>query len=230
MSLRSLCWPFFFWDEPYVFRGCEALSQDTNPSSVVNAALVFSSPSKSPLWNQTWDIPCSLLFFRGLIFLGLSLIRTCFLRGFLFLGAFSICAQSSDFNAAFHYTVIALTIERARVSGYGNGAINWNEDRVSLLSQRAALERGVTACTPAYGKPIPVLQKRSLQAFHPCYQFLTIFLIFSQTLSLLAKGSGIVFPAGWVFLVEIFLVISLSWGFPLIWVCLGGPRSRCLDI
>lgn len=188
ISLRSLCWRFFFWDELYVFHGCEALSQ-CSPSSAVNAPLVFVSPSKSPM-KPDLDTPCFLLSFRGLIFLGLSLVGTCFLRGFLFPGAFSICAQSSDFNAAFHYIMMALALKWARVLGCGNGAINLNKDRVSLLSQRAALERGVTACTLAYGKPIPLLRKRSLQAFHPCYQFLTICLIFRQILSLLATGDG----------------------------------------
>lgn len=170
ISLRSLCWPFFFWDELCVFHGCEALSQcipraGCKPLFCSKHTSGFLVPFEKPHVKPDLDTPCSLLFSRGFMFLGLSLVGTCFLEGFVFPGAFSICAQSSDFNDASHYTMIALTLKRARVSGYGNGAINLNEDRVSPLSQHAALERGVTACPLTYGKPIPLLQKKVTPSF-----------------------------------------------------------------
>lgn len=74
--------------------------------------------------------------------------------------------------------MIALTLKQARVSGYGNGAINLNEDRVSLLLQHATLECGVTACTPTYGKPIPLVQKCCSKFFIPATN-LSLFFLFS---------------------------------------------------
>lgn len=146
------------------------------------------------------NTPFSILFPEVIlvwVWLSLSLIGICFLRGErgdLFPGAFSVCAQSSDFNAIFHYTMMALTFKGAVVSGYGNRAIN--------LNSSSALECGVTAWTFHTENPSRYCKKRSVQVFHPCYESLSIFPIFSQALSLLAKGkSGIVLPPGCISLV-----------------------------
>lgn len=127
------------------------------------------------------NTPFSLLFPEViLVWVWLSLIGICFLRrerGDLFPGAFSICAQSSHFNAIFHYTMMALTFERAVVSGYGNRAIN--------LNSSSALECGVTAWTFHMKNPSHYCKKKVGPSF-------SSLLWITQYLSYLQPGS---FPA-----------------------------------
>lgn len=85
-SLRSLCWPFFFQDELCVFHGCEALLQHI-PRAGCKSLFCSKHTSgflvtfEKPHLKPDLDTPRCLLFSRGLMFLGLSLVRTCFLRG-----------------------------------------------------------------------------------------------------------------------------------------------------
>lgn len=106
--------------------------------------------------------------------LGLSLDGTCFRRGF--------CLQvlSPFVHRAQILTPPSITItpalKRTEVLGCGNGAINLNKNRVSynLLPWNMELLRVLNIW-----KTHPLLQKTPLRAFHPCYQFLPICLIFS---------------------------------------------------
>lgn len=59
--------------------------------------------------------------------------------------------------------MIALTLKRARVSVYGDGIINLNEDRVPQLSEHAALERGIVLW-----RTCPFTEKKKLTPSFPC--------------------------------------------------------------
>lgn len=172
------------------------------------------------MWSQTSMLPVPSCFPKD--FLGCRLTSTHCLRGcsvsryFVHLWAqlrlqccLPLCKDRFDFRTG-------------QVSGYGNEAINLNEDRVSLLSDCATLEHGGALCVLEYGKPV-LLQTSSIQAFHFCYQALfSYFCLDSPCWE--QRNAGQYFPAGWIFMMQIFLIISLSGGFPLKQGCLGGPQ------
>lgn len=135
------------------------------------------------MWSQTSMLPVPSCFPKG--FLGCRLTSTHCLRGCSVSRYFVHLWAQLRLQCCLPLRKDRFDFRTGQVSGYGNEAINLNEDRVSLLSDHATLEHGGALCVLEYGKPV-LLQTSSIQAFH--FSTKLFFLTFVWTLPAGSRG------------------------------------------